>query len=986
MYVCKIKKKIGARTVLGSFLPISRVIRTVVCMTMKSIIAYIIIFLLSLGAYKSYGQRSCVFLPELQTEGRVYDRPKPTLHRIHPFSIPAPQNLLNAAPDFPNINVSSYLLADQDETSIAINPTDPNNIIIGANDYRSFSALFHFESFDGGKTWAQAEMPSDWIFAAYASDPSVAFNSSGKAFYSYGRGESPAHPINDVVCFTSTNGGTDWSNSVRIIFDSTDFKSSAVLADKFYIAVDKVPGSPYKDRAYESWVEYSDANVNRIRFAFSSDGGSTWSKPSFITTSGNYQSPIPAVGVDGNVYLTYENIDPAIREIHFAESFDGGKTFPLDKKISNYTELGPILPAGDPAAHPTIKGGLRVNSFPSIAVDYSSAHHGRIYMTWAAMGSNNRHHIYLTFSDNSGNNWSVPKIIENDPSSIATDKFFPWIAVDDITGDLGVVCYDSRSDTANILTDLYMYFSRDGGQNFAPERISGNSSDVKVSHSGFDPFFFGDYIGVAAHNKLWHPAWADSRVGYDQDIYTSIVRPYAPSAARNFIAIEDSISHLPDLVWEHTPVTTFGAALSDYVFRLKRLDGGLQIDLPKSVRSYNDTKAVKNTNYVYTLQVITPQGDTSVTQTVHFTPRANNESLPPIITSAKALPNSLEIFFGVPDKNVAGTDVQKLNKIYFLVNGGVVDSFLVGDDSRGKQKNYTFYNLHPDGYYRIQLAASTKQSDNDTTLSILSPARWLYCGMPLTSYSENFEGSKDIFTPFAWDTTRAGGKLPSSFINDSLPDVPYQKGTDSWFVLPPVTINTEAHTLEYTHIALVTQGDSAIVEVSTNDGVDYFPIAAYDITDHPADWKSSLDMSKPVHEILGLKYLAGKDAIVRFRLRTHSSDGDGWFIDSINFTNTLAVSSQNTTTGFQASLSSNPIRIGSSAAMKIHSDKPVTLTVNIYSVLGKKQNSIIENKPISSGDFELNFSPDRAGCYVYEIIARSERGVERRYGKYIVLP
>ena len=121
-------------------------------MAMKSIVTHIIIFLLILAAAKSYAQRSCVFLPESQTEQRDYDRPKPAFPRLHPLSIPTQQSLTNSAPDFPNINVSSYLLADQDETSIAINPTNPNNIIIGANDYQSFSALFHFESFDGGKT------------------------------------------------------------------------------------------------------------------------------------------------------------------------------------------------------------------------------------------------------------------------------------------------------------------------------------------------------------------------------------------------------------------------------------------------------------------------------------------------------------------------------------------------------------------------------------------------------------------------------------------------------------------------------------------------------------------------------------------------------------------------------------------------------------------------------------------------------------------
>ncbi|MGH9187801.1 MAG: hypothetical protein ACRD0U_18645, partial [Acidimicrobiales bacterium] len=41
------------------------------------------------------------------------------------------------------------------ETSIAINPTDPNNVIAGANDYESGvdSVMGVYVSFDGGHTW-----------------------------------------------------------------------------------------------------------------------------------------------------------------------------------------------------------------------------------------------------------------------------------------------------------------------------------------------------------------------------------------------------------------------------------------------------------------------------------------------------------------------------------------------------------------------------------------------------------------------------------------------------------------------------------------------------------------------------------------------------------------------------------------------------------------------------------------------------------------
>ncbi len=64
-----------------------------------------------------------------------------------------------------------------------------------------------------------------------------------------------------------------------------------------------------------------------------------------------------------------------------AHSVDGGTSFDTPVEVSPYRDLGPEIPDNF-NGHPAIKDSVETNSFPSIAVDRSNLHRGRIYVTW----------------------------------------------------------------------------------------------------------------------------------------------------------------------------------------------------------------------------------------------------------------------------------------------------------------------------------------------------------------------------------------------------------------------------------------------------------------------------------------------------------------------------------------------------------------------------------------------------------------------------
>jgi hypothetical protein len=87
------------------------------------------ILLLLILASRGFAQRSCVFLDE-DEHITSFDRLRPSNKPIH---IVTEESTIQDG-DFPNIDVSRFYLNDENEPSIAINPTDPKNIIVVAND------------------------------------------------------------------------------------------------------------------------------------------------------------------------------------------------------------------------------------------------------------------------------------------------------------------------------------------------------------------------------------------------------------------------------------------------------------------------------------------------------------------------------------------------------------------------------------------------------------------------------------------------------------------------------------------------------------------------------------------------------------------------------------------------------------------------------------------------------------------------------------
>jgi hypothetical protein len=183
------------------------------------------------------------------------------------------------------------------ETSIAVNPTNPLNQIGSANDYQLilssgghlFETIFSraHVTFDGGRTWTTSVIRQSAYDAT--GDPAVAFDADGTAYLStlgfrFSQGRfCCVNP--DVIVSHSTDGGLTWSAPiVRVATGTGTFSTRGIFNDKPYIT------AWGHGNAIVTYTRFNDGlkgvTINAPIFAsVTHDGGNTWTTPVEISGS-----------------------------------------------------------------------------------------------------------------------------------------------------------------------------------------------------------------------------------------------------------------------------------------------------------------------------------------------------------------------------------------------------------------------------------------------------------------------------------------------------------------------------------------------------------------------------------------------------------------------------------------------------------------------------------------------------------------------------
>jgi hypothetical protein len=389
------------------------------------------------------------------------------------------------------------------ESQVAVNPRNPNNIVvISQNDVAMSTNLNFSYSFDGGASWTRTTVGSaqDGLSAgAPRADARVIFDAYGNLYVAYM--VSTARNQTSVYCLQSTNGGISFSTI------SVPVPSSKYNPDSPWFATGPDATNPNQQRVWLSFTDYTSRRV-MVTGLPASDLGQwgTWSKPVAVSDQyGTYSCP--AVGPNGELAVAWEQNEfgegptPLLYDVDLSGT---GRGFGTDQVLTT-TNVGgwDYIPAqSDRSIDPEIKLAFDRSGGPA---------NGRLYVAYTieTPDESNNTDIVLQYSDDLGGSWSSPVRVNDDAGT--NSQFEPALAVDQDSGNVALTWYDARNSSDNSGTQLFGTVSLDHGASFLPNvQIATGMSDQKWKGYSPNDLDYGDNNSVAYVGGRIVAVWSDN--------------------------------------------------------------------------------------------------------------------------------------------------------------------------------------------------------------------------------------------------------------------------------------------------------------------------------------------------------------------------------------------------------------------------------------------------------------------------------------------
>jgi hypothetical protein len=509
------------------------------------------------------------------------------------FEVDGENELFEKASVGTNTRVSGAQTSRRSESDIRVDFWNPNRVISASNNISGSGQQGQYWSSDGGASWSQTTLPLA-TGDAFHSDPTVEWTSDGTAWSTTLGINSSATQLR-LRAYKSTNGGASWT------LDATP-SGSQTSTDKQMTWVDHSATSAFKDNVYVCWHNGTPQFVNRR----TASGWGTALQISGSETTGT------AIGCDvrtnssGEVFVFW----PATgnRRLLMAKSTNGGASYAAPVIVRTLFDSFDI---GVPSFN-----SRRALIYASGGA-YRTATKNLVYASWTDLtgatgctsasnepGSNTsstcKSRIWFARSTNGGTSWSTAVMVNNQSS--LNDQFNQWLAVDETTGALALMYYDTVADPGRKKTNVYYQSSFDDGVTWTtPLKVTTAQTDETIAGADTGNQY-GDYNSLSGYAGIFLPSWTDRRSGGSEEIWTARISDQActpPPAPAGLAASAVSSSQI-NLTWG----SVSGAVAYD-VFR-STVSGGPYTQIATvGTTAYSNTGLAAGTTYYYVVKALT---------------------------------------------------------------------------------------------------------------------------------------------------------------------------------------------------------------------------------------------------------------------------------------------------------------------------------------------------------------------------------------------
>lgn len=463
----------------------------------------------------------------------------------------------------------------QTEPHLAVNPFDPEHLVLGVIDY-NFPGTTAYVSFDGGEHWeGPNQVPYIMTDRVSGGDPVLAFDRDENVYYasiSIGIEEFSVGPVvvfsavSSMAVATSRDGGFTWPTTVSTA--RSDVSTESLVPDQFgrlrgtidvgfldkpWLVVGPHHDDPSRDVLYLTytdfvvnyevfWIGEIPATLPRemrttIRMVRSEDGGLTWSDPVAVspTVRRGYGTRDSAPETPGGAFGTLRVVQgsqPGVAPdgtlfVAWLDSTDDGSMEGVGEIwVARSTDGGNSFESSVVAAQFNEIDFRPRNAFfrywgstfPQLAVGPDS----EVYVVYTARPSDrlwDDGDVFFVSSTDRGQTFTRPRRLNDDDG--ASLQFFPSIDVSP-NGHVHVMWADMRDDPMNLRYHIYYTRSEDAGRSwgFEDPNLGFHVGDVRVTDFASNPnrgfpfgLFLGDYFSLKATDDDVYMVWSDTRLG-----------------------------------------------------------------------------------------------------------------------------------------------------------------------------------------------------------------------------------------------------------------------------------------------------------------------------------------------------------------------------------------------------------------------------------------------------------------------------------------